>query len=204
MTKKTTCIIGLTGGVGSGKSTVLHLLKARGIATADADEIVRRALEPGGDGFGPVRRLFGPSIQTPDGRLDKGAIARRVFRDPALRRRLERILHPIVRKTFVDRIARHRRGLLVLDVPLLFETGMDRLVDRTVVVWAPRSARLARLAERGMPPAEARRRMAAQMPLREKARLADDVLDNGGTRAALRRALDAWLRGAFRACAHEV
>ncbi len=184
-------VVGLTGGIGSGKSTVLSLLRERGIAAADADVIVHGALRPGRAGHRRVLALFGPAVRRADGSLDRAAMARVVFRNPDIRKKLEAILHPIVVREFRRRIAAHRRGLLVLDVPLLFETGLDRLVDRTVVVWAPERTCLSRLASSGrLTRAQARRRMAAQMPLAEKRRRAHFLLDNSRTLSVLGRGVD--------------
>ena len=182
-------VVGLTGGIGAGKSTVSAMLKERGIPVSDADEIVHRALDVGGQGYSRVSKLFGPSVRQVDGQLDRAAIAQRVFVNPRLRKKLEAILHPLVEREFKRRIAAHRQGLLVLEVPLLFETGLDRLVDRTVLVWAPKKVCLDRLASSGrLTRSQALRRMAAQMPLSEKRRRAHFLLDNSGSRAALRRA----------------
>lgn len=184
-------VVGLTGGIGAGKSTVSAMLKEQGIPVSDADEIVHRALEVGGKGYSRVKKLFGPSVQHEDGRLNRAAMAQRVFINPRLRKKLEAILHPIVEREFKRRIAAHRQGLLVLEVPLLFETGLDRLADRTVLVWAPKKVCLDRLASSGrLTRTQALRRMAAQMPLSEKRRRAHLLLDNSGSRPALRRAFD--------------
>jgi dephospho-CoA kinase len=181
-------VVGLTGGIGSGKSTVAALLKKKGVAVIDADEIVHRALREGGPGYDPVLKLFGPSVARPDGTIDRSVMAGLVFERPRLRKQLERILHPIVEREFRRRIAAHRRGLLVLEVPLLFETGMDRLVDRAVLVWAPKKVCLSRLVASGrLTRSQALRRMAAQMRPSEKRRRAHFLLNNNLTTFALRR-----------------
>lgn len=184
-------VVGLTGGIGAGKSTVAALLRERGVPVLDADAIVHRALEIGGKGYAPTLKLFGPSVRKEDGQLDRAALASRVFIRPTRRKKLEKILHPLVEEEFKRRIALHRGGILVLDVPLLFETGMDRLVDRTVLVWAPKKVCLARLVAGGrLTRIQALQRMAAQMPPREKRRRAHFLLDNSRTQATLRRGLD--------------
>lgn len=183
-------VVGLTGGIGSGKSTVAKLLRERGVPVLDADVIVHAALSPGGKGFSRTLKLFGPSVQKEDGSLNRSALAQRVFERPSLRKKLERILHPLVEHSFRRRIAAHRRGLLVFEVPLLFETGMDRLVDRTVLVFAPQKTCLARLAASGrLTRAQALRRMKAQMPLGEKRRRAHFLLDNRRNFGALKKSV---------------
>lgn len=179
-------VLGLTGGIGSGKSTALGLFRRLGCATADADEMARRALAPGGAAAGRVRRLFGT--------LDRRRIADQVFARPALRRKLEKIVHPVVVRELRRRIRRHRRGVLVLDIPLLYEARLQGLVDEAAVVWAPRGRRLARLRKRGMSRADALRRMRAQMSLEVKRRRADAVFDNSGPVSRLREQIRSYLK----------
>lgn len=179
--KKMIRVIGLTGGLGSGKSTVAAALRARRIPVVDADRIVRRALAPGGAAHARVVRLFGPGGGGPGRPLDRKKIAAVIFSDPPLRRRLEGILHPLVAREIRRAIAR-RPKLLVLDVPLLFESGLHRLADATAVVWAPWPLRYRRVVRSGrLTASDARRREAVQMPLAEKKRRADYVIDNRGT-----------------------
>ncbi|MBK8575692.1 MAG: dephospho-CoA kinase [Elusimicrobia bacterium] len=181
-------VVGLTGGIGSGKSTVAAWLKKRGVPVLDADAVVHRALQVGGRGYKATFKLFGPSVRRKDGSLDRAVMASLVFERPSLRKKLEGILHPIVEREFRRRISAHRRGLLVLEVPLLFETGMDRWVDRTVLVWAPKKFCLSRLVASGrLTRAQAMARMAAQMALSEKRRRAHFLLFNNVTRATLLR-----------------
>jgi len=189
-------VVGLTGGLGSGKSTVLEMLKRKGAACADADEIVHRALSPLGLAYQKVLRLFGPSVHRPDRTLDRGKIAEIVFRSPARRRALEKILHPLVEKEIRKKISSHKKGVLVLDIPLLYEAGMARLTDKVVAVWAPQQTRVRRLVrERGFSKKDAQARLKAQWPLREKCRRADWVIDNGGTLNHTRRqAMELWRR----------
>lgn len=185
--KKKKIVIGLTGGLGSGKSTVLRELKRLGSVTADADALVHGFLAPGGAAYKRVVRLFGPGVVGPEGMLDRRAMAARVFVDPSLRKALEFILHPLVRRELRRTAARTKRGVVVLDIPLLYESKLARTVDRVCVVWAPDAARISRLKKDGrFTPADVRRRIKAQMPLARKRRLADDVIDNGGTAAGTR------------------
>jgi dephospho-CoA kinase len=189
--------IGLTGAIGAGKSTVARLLAERGAEVIDADALARQALEEPAT----VRRVaaaLGPEVVS-DGRIDRAAVAAKVFGDAEARRRLEAIVHPRVaalRRARV-RAARARRPpppLLVHDVPLLFETGLDRAMDLVVVVDAPREVRLARARDR-MGAAEMARREAAQWSAARKRAHADVVIDNGGDLADLRaRVARAWPR----------
>lgn len=175
-------IIGLTGGLGSGKSTVLKMFQKLGARTADADVLARQALDPAGGAYRAVRRLLGKEIVRADGSLDRAGIARRVFQTPALRRRLERLVHPLVVRGLRREIRRLKKGCLVLDIPLLFEARLTGLVERVLVVWAPKGLRLRRLLGDGrFSRTDILRRMRAQMPLEEKRRRADRVIDNDGT-----------------------
>jgi dephospho-CoA kinase len=181
-------VLGLTGGIGSGKSTVLALFRRHGARTVDADRLVRETTAPRGEAFRRVVGLFGGDILSPSGQLDKTAVARKIFREPALRRRLEKIVHPIVIRRLKAEIRKTKRGILVMDVPLLYEVGLDRLADAVVCVWAPMDARLRRLRRKGrFFEADIRRRIKAQMPLERKCRRADFVVDNGGSLAHTRR-----------------
>ena len=190
-------IVGLTGGIGSGKSTFSGLLRARGAAVIDADRLARDAVAPGSPGLLEVVRAFGEEVLDPDGALDRKRMAARVFADPAARQRLEAIVHPRVRDAMaaeVQRLSGAGASLVIYDVPLLYEAGRERDVEAVVVVWAPHEAQLARLAARdGLSSAEAEARISAQLPLDEKARRADFVVVNDGTLEALSAKADALL-----------
>jgi len=190
-------VIGLTGGIGSGKSTFSDLLRARGAAVIDADRLSREAVATGSPGLADVVRAFGAEVLDASGGLDRKRMAARVFADPAARLTLERIVHPRVREAMaaeLQRLFASGAPLVFYDVPLLYEAGRDREVDAVVVVWAPREAQLARLAARdGMSAAEAEARMSAQLPLDEKARRADFVVVNDGTLEDLAAKADALL-----------
>lgn len=182
-------LVGLTGGIASGKSTFAAALRALGAPVVDADQLAREAVAKGSPGLAQVVAAFGAEVLGPDGALDRRRVAARVFADPAARARLEAIVHPAVRALFRaerDRLAAAGAPLAFYDVPLLYEAGLEREVELVVVVWAPRAAQLARLAARDrLAPAEAEARLAAQLPLDEKARRADAVVVNDGERAAL-------------------
>ncbi|MFO7172265.1 MAG: dephospho-CoA kinase [Bacillota bacterium] len=191
--------IGLTGGIASGKSTVSRMLRDLGAPVIDADAIVHALQEPGGPAYGPIVEAFGPSVVGPDGRLDRRALARRVFADPDCRRRLEAIVHPLVAAEMERQLlayARAGRPAAVLDIPLLFEAGLDRQVDQIWVVYVDPETQLRRLQERdGLTEAEARQRLAAQWPLDEKVARAHVVIDNRGDLAATRAQVEAaWAR----------
>ena len=179
-------IIGLTGGIACGKSTVSTELRAHGAAIIDADALAHELSQPHQPIYNAYVERFGSEIVAADGTLDRAAIARRVFADPAVRAEVEAIAHPIIRSAAEARLRAARdenKRAAVLDVPLLFEAGWDALADETWVVALPREEQLARLLARdtSMDAGEARARIAAQMPLAEKCARADVVIDNSGT-----------------------
>lgn len=183
-------LVGLTGGIGSGKSTAARALADRGAVVIDADALAREVVEPGTDGFDAVVDRFGPGIVGADGGLDRAALARLVFDDDAARADLNSIVHPLVARETQRRMAEAPPGsVVVLDVPLLVEAARGGY-DLVVVVEAPEAVRLERLAARGMDPADARRRMAAQASDADRRALADVVLDNSGSPADLERQVD--------------
>lgn len=178
--------IGLTGGIGSGKSTVAGLLAARGAVVVDADRIAREVVEPGTPGLAAVAAAFGEGVLAPDGSLDRPALAAVVFTDPEARARLDAIVHPLVRERSVELIAgAPSDAVLVNDVPLLVETGQAGTYDLVLVVEADLATRLARLAERGLAEEDARARIASQATDEQRRAAADVVLDNSGSRELL-------------------
>jgi dephospho-CoA kinase len=182
--------VGLTGSVGSGKSTVAAALARRGAAVIDADALARRAAEEPAT-LERIARALGPELVVA-GRLDRAATARKVFADADARAALEAIVHPWVRAAAAAQEAALSRSavppmMVVHDVPLLFERGLDAAMDATVVVRAPLAVRERRLADRLGDPAAVRARDAAQWPEAEKAALATFVIDNGGDEDALER-----------------
>lgn len=176
--------LGVTGGLGSGKSSVARLFGELGAPVIDADQVAREVVAPGTPGLSAVIEAFGRDYLAPDGTLDRRRLGQLVFADPAARRRLEAIIHPEVIRAMRSRAeALERAGsrVVVLEVPLLFEAGLAGEVDKVVVVDAPEEERLARVVTRdGLSPEEARERLAAQLPLAEKVRWADYVIDNAG------------------------
>jgi dephospho-CoA kinase len=187
--------IGLTGGIGSGKSTVSALLAARGAVIIDADRIAREVVEPGTPGLARVVERFGAGVLTPDGALDRAALGAIVFADEAARRDLEGILHPLISAEAGRRAAAAPPDAVVVhEIPLLVEAAdaaASRDHDVVVVVEAPLDVRIRRLAERGVTSHDARARIAAQATDEERRAVADHVLDNGGDRADLERQVDA-------------
>lgn len=183
--------MGLSGGIGSGKSTAARLLEERGAVVIDLDVVAREVIEPGRPGFDAVVTRFGQEVLGPDGRLDRPALARVVFGEPAARDDLNAIVHPLVAEETRRRIAEAPAdAVVVVDVPLLVEAAA-RGYDVVVIVEAPEETRLHRLARRGMPAEDARRRMAAQASDAERRAVAHVVLDNSGSAAQLERQVDA-------------
>lgn len=179
--------VGLTGGIGSGKSEVARRLAARGAVVIDADSIARQVVEPGTPGLAAVLEEFGTDLLTADGSLDREALGRTVFADAAARRRLNAIVHPLIGDETKRRYAEVPPGAVVVhDVPLLVENRLAPAYDVVVVVDASPQVRLDRLTRlRGMDPADARQRMASQAADDERRAVADVVIDNGGPLEAL-------------------
>ena len=181
-------LLGLTGGIGSGKSTVARLLERRGAFVIDADQLAREAVEKGTPGFDRVVEAFGPDVVTPEGDLDRPALAARIFSDPAQKAALEAFVHPEVAQRFSDRVDAHRATdrIVVYVTPLLVELGLAPAFDVVIVVTASPHLRASRVAsERGLSPEEVRRRMAAQATDEQRAEVADVLIDNDGSLAEL-------------------
>jgi dephospho-CoA kinase len=186
-------VAALTGGIGSGKSTVADLLVRRGARLIDSDAIARDVVEPGQPALVQLVERFGPGILDRDGRLDRAQLAGVAFADDQARADLEAITHPAIGEEFTRRLKEAPPDAVVIcDIPLLAESAaaQARGYDLVIVVEAPADVRLARLEERGVPRADAERRMAAQASDEERRRLATWVIDNRGDRAALERRVD--------------
>jgi dephospho-CoA kinase len=185
-------MVGLTGGIGAGKSEVARRLAELGAIVIDSDRLAREVVEPGTEGLAEVVAEFGPEVLGPDGALDRTALGRRVFGDEAARHRLEAIIHPRVRARSAKLLAAAPADAVVVnDIPLLVESGLGAGFDVVVVVTASEETRLRRLARsRGMPADEARSRMAAQATDEQRRAAADVVLDNDGSLEELRAAVD--------------
>lgn len=188
-------VYGLTGGIGSGKSTVAKLLAEKGAAIIDADAIAREVVSPGSDGLVEIVRHFGTDVLGDDGALNRVKLGEIVFADPDKRKRLEGITHPRIFMLIGRRIAEaaeQGKDVVILDVPLLFETGTTRAaVEKVIVAYAPRDVQAARVAARDpLPPEQIQARIAAQMDIEEKKRRADFVIDNSGDLEATKRQVD--------------
>jgi dephospho-CoA kinase len=176
-------LIGLTGGAGSGKSTVAAMFRELGAAIVDADEAAHAVYAPGTPGFEAVAHEFGPEFVS-DGAIDRRKLGDHVFKDPAALARLNAIVHPLVRQWMAERtVEAAERGaeVVIQDVPLLFENRLQGLFSETVLVYASPSTQVRRLVERGVPETRAQAMLAAQMPIDEKRALADYVIDNEGS-----------------------
>jgi len=178
--------VGLTGGIGCGKSTVAGMLRKKGAYIVDFDRVAHEAQEPGGAAWKAVVAEFGQEILRPDGTLDRDKLGALVFNDEAKRRRLNELVHPAVFEAWLGRledIGRERPDAVVIaDVPLLFEVGMEALVDLVVLVYCAPEGQIRRIVKRnGYTRDEAALRLRSQMPIDEKVPLADFVIDNGGS-----------------------
>ncbi len=177
-------VVGLTGGIASGKSTVSRFLREAGIPVICADELARKAVEQGSPGLEEIRRVFGDEVLDTDGNLDRKAVGKIVFNDEAKRKALESVIHPQVAKE-ERRILAELEGqgnlIAVVDVPLLYETGWQSHFDLVVVVYVPRNTQEERLTDRDrISREEAAARIGAQMPIQEKKEMADRIVDNTG------------------------
>ena len=191
-------LVGLTGNIASGKSTVARLLSERGATIIDADVLARRAVEAGTPAYDEIVKRWGPGVVAPDGALDRSALRRLVFSDHEQLEELNAIVHPEVTALRDELVSRARdRGdrIVVCDIPLLFEKHMAELFDAIVLVDAPRPLRMERLVrDRGLRETEAMEMIAAQMPAELKRARADIVIDNDGSREELaRRTMVAWI-----------
>ncbi len=190
--------VGLTGGIGSGKSTVSALLAERGSVIVDADAIVREIQAPGGLAYEGIVRHFGPEIVAADGTIDRPALARLVFADATARAELQRLTHPYVGQVMAERLAEAAAAgaqVVALDVPLLAERGKAAYpVAGVIVVDCPIDTAVRRLVDqRGLPAEEARARIGAQVSREERLAVADFVIDNSGTLEDLAREVErAW------------
>lgn len=180
----TSCLrVGLTGGIGSGKSTVEGCFRDLGAPTIDADAVSRRVAEPGQPAFADIVALFGPEVVDDSGRLRRALMRERVFKDLALKKRLEAVIHPLVRQEIQAFTDSADGPYCVICVPLLLETGTARArTDRILVVDAPEALQASRASQRDQADAaQIRQIIAAQIPREERLRAADDVISNDGS-----------------------
>ena len=173
--------VGLTGGIASGKTTVANVFSGLGAGVIDTDRLAREVVAPGEPGLAAVREAFGSSVISNSGKLDRRALRKLVFANPEDRRRLEAILHPLIRGRTSEKLDQLDAPYALVVVPLLFETGFETLVDRVAVVDCPRDVQLERLRARdGIDNAEAEAMLSAQANRDTRLARADDVIDNSG------------------------
>jgi len=187
-------VLGLTGGIGSGKSMVAQTFAELGAVVIDADQLAREVVEPGQPALQEIATAFGRDVLLSDGRLDRSKLAGIIFADPAERARLDAITHPRIRARMDQEIKARRSGpgVLIVDIPLLYESARTHSVERVIVVWVDPQTQLRRIRRRdGLSAEAARQRIAAQMPLDAKRARADHVIDNSGSREDTRRQVEA-------------
>jgi dephospho-CoA kinase len=187
MPKVKRLILGITGGIASGKTTVMRILAGRGIPTISSDDLAHACIRRGRPAYRAIIRRFGKSILSPSGQIKRRRLGEIVFSDVKKRKALEKFVHPCVVKGLKLFIRRHARGVIALDIPLLFEVKLQKLVDKIIVVYCTRSQQIARLRRLGFSRAEALARIRSQMPLAQKRHKADIVLSNTRHRSYLVR-----------------
>ncbi len=182
--------IGLTGGIASGKSTVAKILRDLGLPVIDADSLARLVVAPGANGLLAIARTFGPEFIRPDGSLDRAKMGALIFSEVPRRLELEGLLHPLIQELKnAERLRLENTGceLAFYDIPLLFEKGLSEDFDKTILVYCTEAEQLHRLVERdGLGEAEARRRIASQLPIDSKVKMADFVIFNNGGQSELK------------------
>ncbi len=186
-------LVGLTGGIGSGKSTVARLLAAHGAVIVDSDAIAREVVAPGTPGLAEIVAAFGDGVLQPDGSLDRPGLGRIVFADPVALRKLEAITHPLIQAesaSLIERAEAAGAPVLVHDIPLLVENGLPDTFEEVLVVEAPDELRLQRLAERGLPRDQALERMKSQATNEQRRAAATQLIDNSGSLEELRGRVD--------------
>lgn len=191
--------IGLTGGIATGKSTVASLLAERGANVIDLDRIAREIVEPGQPALARIAERFGQAVLREDGTLDRKKLGAIVFSDANERKALESITHPAIRAVMKERMAKYEQEepekLVVVDVPLLYESRLESYFDHVMVVYVPRDEQLRRLMHRdGISAEDARKRLDAQMDIEEKKSRADIVIDNTGDAEHTKRQIERWMR----------
>jgi dephospho-CoA kinase len=184
-------VVGLTGGIGSGKSTAARFFRALGVPVIDADELAREAVAPGEPALDRLTGTLGKDVLDPHGGLDRARLRGRLFADPALRRQVEAILHPVIRQRMVERLAGVEAAYCILAIPLLIEARQTDLVDRILVIDSPDALRRQRLAARvGWSETDIEAALRAQAGREARLQHADDVIVNDGDLAALERSVE--------------
>ncbi|WP_102274303.1 dephospho-CoA kinase [Cytobacillus massiliigabonensis] len=186
-------VVGLTGGIASGKSTVSSILIEKGITVIDADIEARIAVEKGEEAYYEIVRHFGDAVLFADGSIDRGKLGAIIFHDKEKRLLLNNIVHPAVRKRMImkkEKAIANGEKLIIMDIPLLFESKLTSLVDKTLLVYVDEAVQLERLMDRNQLSIEdAVARIHSQMPLKEKIQLADAVINNNGTMGETKKQL---------------
>ncbi len=191
MVTHTNLMVGLTGGMGCGKSTAAARFAERGFRRLDADQIIRDELLPSREVAEAIRARLGPAMLAADGSVRRDRVAEKVFKDPAALAWLEELLHPRLLERWRQVVAENSGAAFIVEVPLLFEKGLENWFDFIVCVTTDYASQLRRLEQRGIPPEQARERISQQLPLARKCELADHVLLNDGTPEFLREQVDA-------------
>lgn len=190
-------IIGLTGGIATGKSTVSGLLKEKGFAIIDADVAARKVVEPGQAALERIKEVFGSEIVTEEGTLNREKLGAIVFHEEAKRKQLNAIVHPAVREWMLsekENAVQAGSRTIILDIPLLFESKLEWMAERTLLVYAAPAVQLSRLMKRNSySEPEAAARINAQMPIEDKKALADDIIDNSGPLNATKQQVEDWI-----------
>ncbi|MFI5361011.1 MAG: dephospho-CoA kinase [Elusimicrobiota bacterium] len=178
--------MGLTGGIGTGKSSALEEFRRAGAATVSLDKIAHEQARPGQAGYRAIVKAFGKSVVRADGLIDRRALGERVFKSPAALKKLEGATHPLILRE-MEKLVKEKKGVVMVDVPLLFEKKLQKHFDATILISCRPAAQLRRVLRRdGLSASDARRRVKAQLPLNEKRALADQTIDNDGSLFALR------------------
>lgn len=190
-------ILGLTGGIATGKSTITGMLRERGIPVIDADQIARDVVEPGKPAYEAIVAHFGREILLADGQIDRKKLGEIVFSDESERQKLNAIVHPEVRRVMreeAEAAEKNGASIVFMDIPLLFESKLQHMVDKIVVVYAPAHMQLARMMERDeLQEEQAQKRLRAQFPIDQKKADADFLIDNSGSREEAERQVEEML-----------
>ncbi|ACK48345.1 MULTISPECIES: dephospho-CoA kinase [Shewanella] len=181
-------VVGLTGGIGSGKTTVANLFAAEGVALVDADIVAREVVAPGSKGLEAIVTHFGAEILTPEGELDRAKLRQRIFSHPEEREWLNQLLHPMIRQEMLAQVEKATSAYVIMVVPLLFENGLDRLVNRTLVVDISPELQINRTVKRdNVDASQVNNIISSQCSRSEKLARADDIIDNQGEISTLKR-----------------
>ncbi|MBH8597563.1 MULTISPECIES: dephospho-CoA kinase [unclassified Thermoactinomyces] len=188
-------LLGLTGSIATGKSTVAEMLKRRGAVVVDADQVARKVVEPGSLGLNRIKGTFGSEMLTADGQLDRAKLGELVFADEEARLRLNALLHPLImdemKRMTAESLDKNPKSIVIWDVPLLIEENLTQFVEQVIVVYVPQAIQLKRLMERNhLTKTEAIKRMQSQLSIEEKKKVADYIIDNSGSLEETERQVD--------------